>query len=118
MLDPYRTLGTFISGRISLSASHPQVLTVPTNASFKVYSSALGLKVVSPPLDSPVRAACSHNEYTYVRLQGEVLKLKYHHLVGRWVVPGIGEGSSLLCFEQLILVSEGNELWLIDEQTG
>jgi hypothetical protein len=38
LLDPYRTLGIFTSGKITLSASKPYVLTSPTATSFKVYS--------------------------------------------------------------------------------
>lgn len=48
------------------------------------------MKVVSPPLGSKVAAACSYNEYTYVRVQDEILKLKYHHVVRRWEAPGSG----------------------------
>lgn len=50
ILDPYRTLGTFISGKISLSSTIPISLTIPTNNSYKIYSDTLTIKVVSPPL--------------------------------------------------------------------
>lgn len=86
LLDPYRTLGIFVSGPLTLSKSAPYVFTAPTGTSFRVYSNTLGMKVVSPPLGSKVRTACSYNEYTYVRVQDEILKLKYHHVVKRWPV--------------------------------
>jgi hypothetical protein len=69
LLDPYRTLGIFVSGPLTLSKSNPPVLTVPTGSSFRVYSSTLAMKVVSPPLGSSVTFASSYNEFTYVRVQ-------------------------------------------------
>jgi len=61
MLDPYRTAGNFISGRLSLSQSVPYVLTVPTSTSFKVYSTALNIKVASPPFPALLTASVSYN---------------------------------------------------------
>lgn len=61
LLDPYRTLGIFVSGPLALSRSSPHALTAPTGTSFRVYSSTLAMKVVSPPLGSKVAQACSHN---------------------------------------------------------
>lgn len=98
LLDPYRTLGLFVSGPLTLSKSSPHTFTAPTGTSFRVYSNALAMKVVSPPLGSPVSYACSHNDYTYVRIRDEILKLKYHHVVNRWSAPGDGFQSTLLCF--------------------
>jgi hypothetical protein len=98
LLDPYRTLGLFVSGPLTLSKSTPPVLTAPTGSSFKVYSSTLGLKVVSPPLGSKVAFASSYNEFSYVRVEDCLLKLKYHHVVRKWAVPGTGENSSFLMF--------------------
>ena len=118
LLDPYRTLGIFTSAKITLSASKPYVLTAPTATSFKVYSQQLAIRVVSPPFDSPVTYACSYNEYTYVRVQGEILKLKYHHVVNRWTVPTIAKKCTLLCFDDLIVFAQGDHLGVIDERTG
>jgi len=98
LLDPYRTLGIFVSGPLTLSKSNPSVITAPTGSSFRVYSSALGMKVVSPPLGSRVSFASSYNEFTYVRVKDYVLKMKYHHVTQRWKVPGDGCNSTLLCF--------------------
>jgi len=50
LLDAYRTIGSFISGKITLSDSQPISLAVPTMNSFKIYSDTLAIKVVSPPL--------------------------------------------------------------------
>jgi hypothetical protein len=81
MLDPYRTVGNFVSGRLSLSQSVPHVLTVPTSTSFKVYSTGLNIKVASPPFPAALTATVSYNEYTYLRTVDRVVKMKYHHIV-------------------------------------
>lgn len=69
LIDPYRTLGIFVNGPLTLSKSSPAVLTVPTGSSFRVYSSTLAMKVVSPPLGSRVTFASSYNEFTYIRVK-------------------------------------------------
>ena len=90
LIDPYRTMGIFVSGPLTLSKSHPHALTTATGSSFRVYSQTLGMKVVSPPLGSEVTFACSYNQYTYVRVKDSILKLKYHHIVKRWSIAGSG----------------------------
>ena len=75
------------------------------------------MKVVSPPLGGSVSFVRSYNEFTYVRVGGELLKLKYHHVVKRWRLNGSEEGSFLL-FDKLIVVMEGTCLTMIDEATN
>ena len=53
-----------------------------------------------------------------MRVQGEILKLKYHHVVNRWTVPTIAKKCTLLCFDDLIVFAEGDHLGVIDERTG
>jgi hypothetical protein len=84
MLDPYRSVGNFVSGRISLSQSAPHVLTVATGTSFKIYSTGLNIKVASPPFPTLLTATVSYNEYTYIRTRDRVIKMKYHHIVAQW----------------------------------
>lgn len=115
MLDPYRNVGNFVSGRISLSQSTPPVLTVPTGTSFKIYSTSLTIKVASPPFPTPLTATVSYNEYTYVRTRDRVIKMKYHHIVSQWNLQGANEKCTLLRFDKLIIVAESNLLALIDE---
>ena len=107
-----------MSGRVTLSASKPYVLTAPTATSFKVYSRELAIKVVSPPLNSTVAFACSYNEYTYLRVQREILKLKYHHIVHRWAVPTTAKKCTLLCFDGSVVFAEGEVLGVVDEKSG
>ena len=38
LIDPYRTMGIFVSGKVTLSQSNPPALTAPTGSSFRVYS--------------------------------------------------------------------------------
>ena len=38
LIDPYRTMGIFVSGKVTLSQSNPPSLTAPTGSSFRVYS--------------------------------------------------------------------------------
>ncbi len=61
LIDPYRTIGNFISGKLILAQSTPFALTAPTNTSFKVYSDALSIKVSSPPFTFPVNSVVSYN---------------------------------------------------------
>ena len=81
LLDPYRTIGGFVSGKLTLSQSSPTSLTAPTNCSFKVYSENLSIKVASPTFPFPIVSAVSFNEYTYIRIASKVVKLRYHHVV-------------------------------------
>lgn len=98
MIDPYRTIGNFISGKLSLSLSSPPSLTAPTNTSFKIYTHSLAIKVASPCFPHKITAALSYNEYTYLRTKGEVIKMKYHHIVGKWMIEGGEDRCSLLRF--------------------
>ena len=61
VLDPYRSMGCFVSGVLSASQN---AITAPTGHSFKVYSPSLAITVQSPPLPHPITAASSHNELT------------------------------------------------------
>ena len=70
-----------MSGKLTLSQSSPTSLTAPTNCSFKIYSENLSIKVASPTFPSPIVSAVSFNEYTYIRIAGKVVKLRYHHVV-------------------------------------
>lgn len=117
LLDPYRTIGNFISGKITLSQSQPISLTVPTNTSFKVYSDALAIKVASPPFATPITSAVSYNEYTYLRTKDFVYKMKYHHIVSLWNVTGTHPRSTLLKFDTILILAEGNSIFVIDEAT-
>ncbi len=117
-MDPYRTIGGFVSGKLSLSQSSPTALTAPTNCSFKVYSENLSIKVASPTFSSPIVAAISFNEYTYIRIFGKVLKLRFHHVVREWLVSGGEKACFLLKFEGILILGEGDHLTLIDEQTN
>jgi hypothetical protein len=81
-------MGTFVSGKLSISQSFPITITTPTNTSFKVYSETLAIKVASPPFAYPITAAVSHNEYTYIRTKNEVIKTKYLHIVDKWEIEG------------------------------
>ena len=38
LLDPYRAMGSFVSGELSISNSFPMAFSAPTLTSFKVYS--------------------------------------------------------------------------------
>lgn len=118
LLDPYRTMGIFVSGPVTLSKSSPPVLTAPTGTSFRVYSDTLAMKVVSPPLGSKVAFTRSYNEFTYVRVEDHLLKMKYHHVVRKWAIPGTGKDSCFLCFDKLVVLAESSMLTLIDEETG
>lgn len=53
-----------------------------------------------------------------MRVADEILKMKYHHVVRRWSVPGSGEGCTMLCFEKLLILCEGNLLSVVDEETN
>ena len=75
------------------------------------------MKVVSPPLGGKVSFVRSYNEFTYVRVRDELLKLKYHHVVKRWKLNASQDGSFLL-FDKLIVVMEGTCLTMIDEVTN
>lgn len=64
-----------------LSQTQPLSFAVPTRNSYKIYSEALAIKVVSPPLSDEVKSVISYNEYSYVRAGEKVTKMKYHHIV-------------------------------------
>lgn len=87
ILDPYRTLGSFVSGKIVLSQTLPYSFAVPTRNSYKIYSDALAIKVVSPPLPDKVESVLSYNENSYVKVGQKVIKMKYHHIVREWEIP-------------------------------
>jgi len=74
-------LGSFVSGKMVLSQTQPLSFAVPTRNSYKIYSEALAIKVVSPPLSDEVKSVISYNEYSYVRAGEKVTKMKYHHIV-------------------------------------
>jgi len=67
ILDPYRTLGSFVSGKIVLSQTLPYSFAVPTRSSYKIYSDSLAIKVVSPPLEGKVESVLNYNEYSYIK---------------------------------------------------
>ena len=60
ILDPYRTMGCFLSGRLALSSTQ-NAITTPTGNSFKVYSPTLAINVQAPPQPHPITCAISHN---------------------------------------------------------
>ena len=74
-------MGSFVSGKMVLSQTQPLSFAVPTRNSYKIYSEALAIKVVSPPLSDEVKSVISYNEYSYVRAGEKVTKMKYHHIV-------------------------------------
>ena len=45
--------------------------------------------------------------------------MKYHHVVGQWEVPSSEEKSTatLLLFDNIILMAEGSQLAVIDEES-
>lgn len=84
ILDPYKTIGCFASGPTSASKSAPFSLAACCNNSFKIYSDELAIKLVSPVFGRPIRAIHTHNEFTYILVGTELLKIRYHHVVRKW----------------------------------
>lgn len=74
-------------GPVSTSKSAPFAFAAACYNSFKIYSPELAIKLVSPCFAHPIRAIQTHNEYTYVLVGEEVLKMKYHHVVRKWTLP-------------------------------
>jgi hypothetical protein len=93
-------------------------LAVPTNNSYKIYSEDLAIKVVSPPLMHSVKAVLCENEFSYARAGDKVIKMKYHHIVREWSIPSskADDQSTLIKFADLILLGEGNKVFIIDEK--
>ena len=107
-------------------SNQPFTLAVGCHSSFKLYSHDLKIKVVSPCFQDNIVAIATYNQYTYVWVAQQILKIQNHHIVDSWTinsnhhrVHGKARHKCLMIvFESMVLLAEDSWVKVLDEKHG
>lgn len=77
--------------------------------------------MVSGCFGSPVRALHIHNEFSYVVIGDQMVKIRYQHVVRKWQLPlppAKGKGNNneqvgILVFDGVIILGVGTKIYII-----